>query len=204
MMDETLSRRRFVQTGVAALGAAVVARAGVAEGATDRVRLGFIGTGNRGGQVLDAFLTHDDCVVTAVCDVYAPHLERAKARVGGGVAAYTDFREVLASKEVDAVIIATPDHWHAIQTIQACEAGKDVYVEKPTSVTVHEGRRMVAAARKHGRIVQVGLHRRPGRPTHSDRAEQRVNLLALERLGHCHVYVSDPRSVTSSSSRMRL
>jgi predicted dehydrogenase len=161
-MDETLSRRRFVQAGAAALGAAVVARAGVAgaEGAKDRIRLGFIGTGNRGGQVLDAFLTHEDCVVTAVCDVYAPHLDRAKARVGGGVAAYKDFREVLASKEVDAVVIATPDHWHAIQTIQACEAGKDVYVEKPVSVTVHEGRRMVEAARKHARVVQVGLHRR--------------------------------------------
>lgn len=81
-------------------------------------------------------------------------------KFGSGVARYKDFRQVLDRKDIDAVVIATPDHWHAIQTIQACQAGKDVYVEKPLTVTIVEGRKMVEAAKKYNRIVQVGLHRR--------------------------------------------
>ncbi len=86
-----------------------------------------------------------------------PELERAQGRP---LKAEKDFRRVLEDKDIDAVVIATPDHWHAIPTIQACQAGKDVYVEKPLSQTIAEGRRMRDAARKYGRIVQVGLQRR--------------------------------------------
>ena len=75
---------------------------------------------------------------------------------------YGDFRKILERDDIDAVIVATPDHWHAIQTIDACEAGKDVYVEKPVSLTVVEGRKMVEAARRNQRVVQVGTHRRSG------------------------------------------
>jgi predicted dehydrogenase len=150
-------------------------------GANERVRVGFIGVGNRGTQLLRGFLAQDDVEVAAICDVYEPYLTReysevdAKLRdaLGGRVpkmteklgpprrvGRYTDFRRLLDRKDIDAVVIATPDHWHAIQSIMACEAGKDVYVEKPLSVTVVEGRKMVEAAQQHHRVIQVGLHRR--------------------------------------------
>ena len=150
-----------------------------ARGANEKVRVGFIGVGNRGTQLLHGFMTQDDVDVVALCDVYEPYLSRNHADINksildsiGGrapkmgetfpekVARYKDFRRVLDRKDVDAVVIATPDHWHAVQAIMACQAGKDVYVEKPLSVTVHEGRKMVEAAAKYKRVIQVGLHRR--------------------------------------------
>ena len=114
-------------------------------GANERVRLGVIGIGNRGGQLMDAAMKHKDAQIIALCDVYEPYLDKWKAKIGGGVQTYKDFRQLLENKDVDAVVVATPDHWHAIQFIQACEAGKDVYAEKPLSLTVVEGRRMVEA-----------------------------------------------------------
>jgi predicted dehydrogenase len=140
--------------GVAATGAAR------AQGADGRLRLGFIGVGNRGSQLLAATLPNEDVDVVALCDVYEPYLKQQAAKVGGTVAAYSDFRELLKRDDLHGVVIATPDHWHAVQTIMACDAGKDVYVEKPLSVTIREGRRMVEAARRNRRIVQVGTHRR--------------------------------------------
>ncbi len=145
----------------AAIGAAASTRAQVQNTSpNDRIRLGFIGTGNRGGQLLDAFMRHGDMEIAAICDVYEPHVAKAKKKIGHEVTVHKDFRDLITSKNVDAVVIATPDHWHAIQCITACDAGKDVYVEKPLSVTIHEGRRMVEAARRNKRIVQVGTHRR--------------------------------------------
>ncbi len=148
-------------------------------GANEKVRVGFIGVGNRGSQLLAGFMAQDDVQIAALCDVYEPYLNRDYSQVGkdviesiggrvpkmgekfaGQVDRYKDFRRVLDRKDIDAVVIATPDHWHAIQMIQACQAGKDVYVEKPLSVTIHEGRKMVEAAAKYQRVVQVGLHRR--------------------------------------------
>ncbi len=146
--------------------------------ANDRVRLGFIGAGNRGSQLLDAFLKHPDIEVTAVCDVYRPYVDRALSRLGGKPAATGDFRKLIERPDVDAVVIATPDHWHALQTIAACRAGKDVYVEKPLSITVVEGRKMVEAARRHQRVVQVGTHRRS-----SKLYAQLAELVAAGRLG---------------------
>ena len=131
-----------------------MARAGGVIGANDRVRLGCIGVGYRGVQVLNAFLTQKDAQIVALCDVYEPYLDGQFDRIdphfkklgrivpsrlpefGGPVARHKDFRRVLDQKDVDAVIVATPDHWHAIQTILACEAGKDVYCEKPLSLTI--------------------------------------------------------------------
>ncbi len=129
-------------------------------GANDRVRLGFIGLGNRGDQVLDAFVAHKDAEVVAVCDIHEPYVNFAAQKAGGQPARHNDYRRLLESKDIDAVVICTPDHWHALQMIQACEAGKDVYVEKPLSLVVSEGRAMVNAARRHNRVVQVGIHRR--------------------------------------------
>ncbi len=105
-------------------------------------------------------MPNKDLDIVAFCDVYRPYLERAKATAGGNPELYEDFRRVLDRKDIDCVFIATPDHWHAIMTIQACDSGKDVYVEKPLSITVHEGRKMVEAARRNNRIAQVGLMRR--------------------------------------------
>jgi predicted dehydrogenase len=153
------TRRDFTKTLVlagatSALGAVRAARA------NDRVRLGCIGLGNRGDQVLDAFLKQPDMEVVAVCDLSQAYLDFAAKKIGGSPRQFKDYRQLLAMKEVDAVVIATPDHWHALQTIQACQAGKDVYVEKPLSLCVAEGRAMVEAVRKHGRVCQVGIHRR--------------------------------------------
>jgi len=148
-------------------------------GANERIRVGFIGVGNRGTQLLRGFLKQDDVEVAALCDVYEPYLMRDYSKVdkqlatslggrvpkmtedlGSNVARYKDFRRLLDRKDIDAVVISTPDHWHAIHTIMACEAGKDVYVEKPLSVTIYEGRKMVEAAKRYNRVTQVGLHRR--------------------------------------------
>jgi predicted dehydrogenase len=162
-MREIMSRRTFAKAGAATLAAAASPRpaaASPAPGANERIRLGFIGVANRGGQLITAFLEHDDAEIVALCDVDQVALGKARERLGGKPAAYGDFRKMLDQTGLDAVVIATPDHWHAIQTIAACDAGKDVYVEKPLSVTIVEGRRMVEAARRNERIVQVGTQMR--------------------------------------------
>jgi len=154
-----VTRREFGKAAAAAwVGSAV--SGGRVLGANDRVRLGFVGVGNRGDQVLDAFLKQSDAEVAAICDMYRPYVEFAARKAGGAPARFADYRRLLDMKDLDAVVIATPDHWHALQMIHACEAGKDVYVEKPLSLVVNEGRAMVEAARRHNRVVQVGIHRR--------------------------------------------
>lgn len=153
-----MTRRAFSKStaaGVATLSATSIARAA---GANERVQLGFIGIGNRGDQVLSAFRKHADTAYTAMCDVYRPYLDRAAELVGSKPATMKDYRRMLDRKDVDAVVIATPDHWHALQFIDACEAGKDVYVEKPLSLTVVEGRKMVEAAERTKRITLLGVH----------------------------------------------
>src|SRR5262249_48102137 len=132
-------------------------------GANERVRLGFIGVGNRGTQLLDAFVQLDDIQVAGLSDVFKPYMDRADKRFEGKPPCFRDFRKLIERKEIDAIVIATPDHWHAIQTITACQAGKDVYCEKPLSITIKEGRRMVEVARETNRVVQVGTHRRSSR-----------------------------------------
>jgi predicted dehydrogenase len=154
-----ISRREFAK-GVAAAGLATALRQTRVSGANDRIRLGFIGVGNRGDQVLDGFLKHRDAEVVAICDLYQPYLDFASKKIGTNPGQFKDYKAVLDLKDVDAVVICTPDHWHALQTIHACQAGKDVYVEKPLSLCVAEGRRMVEVARKHKRVTQVGLMRR--------------------------------------------
>jgi predicted dehydrogenase len=160
-----ITRRQFGRAGAAAtlgLTAArtVAAPAAQRSGANDRVRVACIGVANRGGQLMTAFLAHEDMEIVALCDVHEPTLMKANERLDGKADTYDDFRKLIERDDVDAIVIATPDHWHAIQTVDACDAGKDVYVEKPLSITIHEGRRMVEAARRNNRVVQVGTHRR--------------------------------------------
>ncbi len=154
-----MERRDFVRASAAAFTALSYSRVW---GANDRVSLGFIGLGNRGDQVLTAFLEHGDSEINALCDLKQSYMEHAKGRSEnrGERRFYNGYRRLLEAADIDAVVIATPDHWHALQTIHACQAGKDVYVEKPLCLTVVEGRRMVQAVRRYGRVAQVGTQRR--------------------------------------------
>ena len=156
-MKNGISRRRFMQQGSIAVAGAALAH-GMAI-ASERIRIGIIGTANRGGQLIEALAPHEDAEIVAFCDVHGAALKRWQEEVPDAFFC-SDYRQVLDRNDIDAVVIATPDHWHALQAIHACESGKDVYVEKPLALTIHEGRRIIEAARKHGRIVQVGLQRR--------------------------------------------
>ena len=128
-------------------------------GASDRIRLGIIGAGGRGRYLTSQFKEHG-AEVAAVCDVYEPNLQAGLSLASPNAAGYADYRRLLEDKTIDAVIIATPDHQHAQPMIDAVEAGKDVYVEKPLAHTIEDGFRMVEAARRTKRIVQVGTQRR--------------------------------------------
>ncbi|MGL4594975.1 MAG: Gfo/Idh/MocA family protein [Thermoguttaceae bacterium] len=157
------SRRTVLGSGTTlafGLSALSSLASGGVRGANERIRLGFIGIANRGGQLLDAFTKHENVDVAALCDVDSRTLERVHQQFDKKPFITTDFRKIYERNDIDGVVLATPDHWHAIQTVEACQSGKDVYVEKPLSVTVVEGRKMVEAARKYKRVVQVGTHRR--------------------------------------------
>lgn len=154
--NSEVSRRRFGQT----LAAATAVSYGRVLGANDRVSVGYIGLGNRGDQVHDAFLEHGDQQTVAVCDLRQDYLDLAVKKSRGNPKRYQEYRRLIEDKDVDAVVIATPDHWHALMFNEACKAGKDVYVEKPLSLTVAEGRRMVEVAEETKRVTQVGTNRR--------------------------------------------
>src|SRR5256885_6127884 len=134
MRSTRMKRRQFIRRvtqTAAALSATTALSVERVIGANERVRIGLVGCGGRG--MFDARLMREvpDVEFVAVCDLYPPHLDRAKEWAGPSAIAYRDFRRLLERKDIDAVLIATPDHWHAIPTVLACQAGKDVYVEKP-------------------------------------------------------------------------
>lgn len=167
----SVTRRRFVQ-GTAA-GATLTARTYARVlGANERVGMAFIGFGLIGKRHVLDFQAQPDVACVAIAEAHAGRLEEAAELIGAPVRKERDFRRVLDAKDVDAVVISTPDHWHALMTILACAAGKDVYVEKPTSLFVREGRWMVNAARKFERVVQVGTQQRSGH--HYQRARELV------------------------------
>ena len=169
-----LGRRRFLASAAAAVAAPYVIPSGVLAakgrpGANDRLTLAHIGVGGMGGAHLDgslAFRNLGMVNIAAVCEVDSNRLAAAAKRVGEGCQTYVDYRQLLERKDVDAVVIASPDHWHAVQTVHACQAGKHVYVEKPASCTVADGRAMVEAARSNARVVQVGSQARSAEPAH--------------------------------------
>lgn len=177
-MDNGIERRDFIKQSIATIGATAVASANIL-GANDRARVGVIGLGRQGRGVMKTFMKNPDAQVVALCDVFQPHIDFAiKDAKLEGVETYKDFRKILDRKDIDAVIVASPDHWHALQTVMACQAGKDVYVEKPISVTVDEGRKMVQAARKYNRVVQVGTQQRSG-----DHYQKAVEIIRGGQLG---------------------
>jgi predicted dehydrogenase len=169
-----MTRREFVQRTAAALAvplfvpASALGRADKAA-ASERITLGFIGMGTMNRGHLGHFLGHKDVQVVAVCDVDTTRRDSARKMVDDryakngsakGCAAYNDFRDLLARKDIDAVVIATPDHWHAIPCIEACKAGKDIYCEKPLTLTIHEAKTLIDVVRKYGRVFQVGSQQR--------------------------------------------
>ena len=176
-----MERRDFIKGSAAAAVGLTLAPARVL-GANDRIVAGFIGVGRQGQGNMSSFLKAENVVIAAVCDVYEPNLEKAAAIAGPGAAKIKDFRQVLDNKDINAVVISTPDHWHAYQTVAACQAGKDVYVEKPICVAVEEGRTMVEAARRYERVVQAGTQQRSG--VHFEKA---VELVRSGRLGKISV-----------------
>ncbi len=159
------SRRAFLGTATAASYRRVL-------GANDRVQVGFIGYGLIGSQHVRDFKNQKDTDLAAMCDVYQPRLEQGVAACGQRARAYRDFRKLLDDRDLQAVVVSTPDHWHALLTIMACAAGKDVYVEKPLTLFVREGRWMISAARRYNRVVQVGTQQRSGR--HYQKARQLI------------------------------
>jgi predicted dehydrogenase len=174
----SLSRRRFLSRTAAAWATVSIlpGRLFGADGQvppSKQVTLGFIGVGKRGGTdvqwgTLAGFIENPQCRILAVCDVNRQHTEKAKAFVDGkygnqDCSTYRDFRDLLAREDIEAVVISTPTHWHAVMTILACEHGKDVYCEKPLAYTIRQGRAVVEAARRYGRVVQVGTQARSSR-----------------------------------------
>jgi predicted dehydrogenase len=151
-----LSRRGFLGASAAAVAPMIlpqgVLAAGGRPGANDRVITAHVGVGGQGNSHLRAW--RDNC--GGICEVDETRLSEAASYIGRDVELVKDYRYLLDRNDIDAVVIATPDHWHAKQTVDACEAGKDVYVEKPACNTVEEGKAMVDAARRYGRVVQVG------------------------------------------------
>lgn len=179
-MSGKISRRDFVKSAAAAAALPVIVpRSALGDAAKaaagERLGLGFIGMGTQNRGLLNGFIGQKDVQVLAVCDVDTTRRDNAKRVVeeryaqqikGGqykGCAAYTDFREVLARKDIDAVVIATPDHWHAILVLEACKAGKDIYCEKPLCLTIREAQLMIDAVRKHKRVFQTGSQQRSDR-----------------------------------------
>jgi len=169
-----LRRREFLGTAAAGLGVPCLIPSGVVAsqgkpGANERLCVASIGVGGMGLGHLGRLLKFQESGATrvaAVCDVDDARLAKALQQAGPGVRAYRDYRRIVVRDDIDAVIIATPDHWHAVQTVHACETGKHVYVEKPASVTVREGQAMVDAARASNCKVQVGAQGRSGVPAY--------------------------------------
>src|SRR5262245_638025 len=184
-------RRDFLKSAGAGLLSATAYRNIL--GSNERVRVGFIGIGLIGKRHLLDFLECQDVEVGAICEVYSPRLREGVSTVaeksGKEPAGFKDFRRMLDRKDIDAVVVSTPDRWHTLMRILAMEAGKDVYVEKPLTLFVREGRWMVEAANHYRRIVQIGTQQRSG--------EQYRQAVELIRQGH----IGEVRNVRIASFR---
>ncbi|BCS34340.1 hypothetical protein TBR22_A35700 [Luteitalea sp. TBR-22] len=155
-----MDRRDFLRSSLTAglIAPALTGRASAAQSVapSDRLRLGFLGTGARAHQLIDACRAIPGLEIVSLCDAYTGRAERAKARSGGSATIRHDYRAVLDDRSVDAVFIVTPDHWHKTMALAALDAGKDVYLEKPMTYTVAEGREIIAAVDRSKRVLQVG------------------------------------------------
>jgi len=160
-----VTRRDFIKSSVAAgVGLALAAPHSRVLGANDQIRVAVVGVGGQGGGHMRYFHGCEGAKLVAICDADTNQMDgKAKAfeeKEGYKLRTYTDVRKLLEDKDIDVITSATPNHWHALVTIWACQAGKDVYIEKPASYCIWEGRKMVEAARKYNRIVQIGMQKR--------------------------------------------
>jgi predicted dehydrogenase len=160
--ESSVSRRSFLKTSTLATGgtAAFALPAVNALGANERLNIGLIGTGGRCRHLMQALARIPNTRMAALCDVYEPNLDLARKLADPKAFTTGNYHEILKRKDIDAVLIASPDHWHVAMTVDACAAGKDVYVEKPLTHSLDEGRRVIEAQNKHKRIVQVGTQQR--------------------------------------------
>lgn len=181
-----LTRRTFLRTaapaaagiGMMAAGRRAPAAAAGRRGANDEINVGIIGCGSRGGYLSYVFQIVPGARVVALCEVHAKRLAKIDEQCGGGLATYRDYRELLDSGDIDAVVIATNEHWHVLQAIHACQAGKDIYLEKPVGQSIGEGRALIDVARETGRIIQMGTQQRSW-----DHYRRAVELIRAGRLG---------------------
>ncbi|MBI2825299.1 MAG: Gfo/Idh/MocA family oxidoreductase [Planctomycetia bacterium] len=189
-MPATLNRRRFLQSSTATAAAAGVATLApsvlrAARAANEQIVVGIMGVNGRGQGLADTFAAQPDVAVAYICDVdervIGPAVEAVTKHGQKAPQAVGDFRRILDDPAVDGLVVATPDHWHAMATVHACQAGKHVFVEKPISHDIVEGDRMVAAARKHNRAVQVDTQRRS-----SASLKAMVEFLASGGIGKVH------------------
>lgn len=176
MSTSRVSRRNFLRSATTLAAAAAAPRVLLAQNdraaPTERLALGIIGLKKMGGGHVDTLLHYPEVQIVGICDVDANIRDVTQKKIDKhygsetrsgqftGCAAYNEYEELLARPDIDAILIATPDHWHALMTIAACRAGKDVYCEKPLTFAVQEGRAVVRAARRYGRVVQTGSQQR--------------------------------------------
>jgi predicted dehydrogenase len=186
-----MQRRHFLAAGTALSASAVM-------GAGDRLRAGIIGAGGR-GKFLTGEFKEVGAEMAAVCDIYEPNLQGGLKVANTGAKAYTDYRKLLEDKSLDAVVIATPDHWHARMVIDAVNAGKDVYVEKPMAHTIAEGFDIIDAVRKTKRVVQVGTQRRS-----SELFQAGKKIMDSGQLGDVHLVTSQWLNYQESLSNKKL
>jgi predicted dehydrogenase len=175
------NRREFLKT--IAMTAAVASTSRSVLGQNDKIRMAVIGTGTRGKMVTGFFRSHPDCEFVAACDVRKTRLDEALQEIGGRVQGYGDYRRVLDRKDIDAVLVTTPDHWHGPIVAQACAAGKDAYVEKPMTHTIEDAVMAVDAARKHKRVVQLGVQQRSG--SHFQECAKLIQDGYIGKVSHC-------------------
>ena len=160
--NSSFTRRKFVKTtSAAAIGTPLILKSSLIKGAgisaaSDKINLGIIGCGGLGKANMFAAADHPDVVVTAACDVWKERLDPVVEQYKATCTGYTDFRELLQHKGLDAVIIATPAHWHAIQAVEAAKAGLDIYLQKPMTMHLGESLAVRNAVKKHNVICQVG------------------------------------------------
>jgi len=183
MPASSVSRRAFLATSAATAAASALTLPASAQpvGANERINIGLIGTGGRCRHLMPALAKVPNTRMIALCDVYEPNLELAQKLADPAAVTFRDYHQLLARKDIHAVLIASPDHWHVPMTVDAMAADKDVYVEKPLTHSLAEGKIVLDAAAKHKRVVQIGTQQRS--MTHIRRAKE---LVAAGRLGTVH------------------
>jgi predicted dehydrogenase len=175
-----MSRRSFLQTS-AVTAAALTAPAVNAVGANERINVGCIGTGGRCRRLMQSLVQIANVRITGLCDVYEPHLDLARRIADPSAFVTRNYHDLLSRKDIHAVVIGTPDHWHVPMTVDACAAGKDVYVEKPLTHKLSEGQAVIEAQNRHRRIVQVGTQQRS-----MPQFQRARELVRAGRLGRVH------------------